>query len=128
MSLNTDVVEPRTICIGIGETININRTEDCLFVNLYTPNNATRLSKLPVWVYIPGGGYARDTNGNYNGTEVVRTSGGNIVFVNFNYRVSAYGFLTSEKVLKGGDLNVGLLDQRKAFYWVQKYITEVSQR
>lgn len=80
-----------------------------------------------IWLYIPGGGYARNTNGNYNGTDVVRTSGGNIVFVNFNYRVSAYGFLASEKVREDGDLNVGLLDQRKAFYWVQKYITEVSQ-
>ncbi|KAG9543098.1 carboxylesterase family protein, partial [Aureobasidium melanogenum] len=119
-----DATQPRAICIGIGETINVNRTEDCLFMNVYTPNNATRSSKLPVWIYIPGGGYARDTNGNYNGTDVVRTSGGNIVFVNFNYRVSAYGFLASEKVREDGDLNVGLLDQRKALYWVQKYIAE----
>lgn len=128
LPLNTDIVQPRAICIGIGETININRTEDRLFMNVYTPNDATRSSKLPVWVYILGGGYARETNGNYNGIDVVRTSGGNIVFVNFNYRVSAYGFLASEKVREDGDLNVGLLDQRKAFYWVQKYITEVSQR
>lgn len=104
----------------------MNRTEDCLFVNVCTSNNADRPYKLPVWVYIPGGGCAKDTNGNYNGTDVVRISGGNIVFVNFNYRVSAYDFLASEKIREDGDLNVGLLEQRKALYWVQKYITEVS--
>ncbi|KAG9635856.1 hypothetical protein KCU69_g19610, partial [Aureobasidium melanogenum] len=53
-----NATQPRAICIGIGETISVNRTEDCLFMNIYTPNNATRSSKLPVWVYIPGGGYA----------------------------------------------------------------------
>ncbi|THW47292.1 carboxylesterase family protein [Aureobasidium pullulans] len=112
------------LCVGIGESVNINRTEDCLFINVYTPNNATRSSKLPVWVYIPGGGYAKETNSNYNATEVIRASGQNVVFVNFNYRVSAYGFLASKKVREDGDLNVGLLDQRKALYWVKKYIAQ----
>lgn len=50
----------------------------------------------------------------------------NVVFVNINYRVSAFGFLASEKVREDGDLNVGLLDQRKALEWVKKYIAEVS--
>lgn len=46
--------------------------------------------------------------------------------VNFNYRVGPFGFLASEKVRSNGDLNAGLLDQRKALQWVQKYITKVS--
>lgn len=37
-------------------------------------------------------------------------------------RVGAFGFLASERVRRDGDLNVGLLDQRKAMQWVQKYI------
>ena len=37
-------------------------------------------------------------------------------------RVGAFGFLASEDVRRNGDLNVGLLDQRKGLYWVQKYI------
>lgn len=45
--------------------------------------------------------------------------------VNFNYRVGSYGFLASEKVRKGGDLNVGLLDQRMALKWVQQHIEQV---
>lgn len=34
------------------------------------------------------------------------------------------GFLASEKVRENGDLNVGLLDQRKALRWVKKHIKE----
>lgn len=48
--------------------------------------------------------------------------------VTFNYRVGAWGFLASEKVRAGGDLNAGLLDQRKAMQWVQKYIHLVSSK
>lgn len=54
------------------------------------------------------------------------TSGHEIVFVNFNYRVSSWGFLASEKVRADGDLNVGLLDQRLALDWVQEHIHQVS--
>jgi carboxylesterase type B len=32
------------------------QSEDCLFANVWTPTNATATSKLPVWVFIQGGG------------------------------------------------------------------------
>jgi carboxylesterase type B len=92
---------------------------------VFTPSSATKQSKLPVWVFIQGGAYATNSNANYNGTEVVQGSGNNIVFVNFNYRVGALGFLAGEEVQKHGDLNVGLLDQRKALQWVKKHIHQV---
>ena len=76
-------------------------------------------------MFIQGGAYATNSNANYNGTEVVQESGNNIVFVNFNYRVGALGFLAGEEVRKHGDLNVGLLDQRKALQWVKKHIRQV---
>lgn len=101
-------------------------SEDCLYINVFAPANATKKSKLKVWFYIQGGGYANNSNANYNGTEVVKRSGDNIVFVNFNYRVGALGFLAGEKVRRNGALNAGLLDQRKALEWVQKYIHLVS--
>ena len=75
-----------------------------------------------------GGGYTGNANANYNGSTVVETSGNNIVFVNFNYRVGSWGFLASEKVRQGGDLNAGLLDQRALLKWVQKYICLVSSQ
>lgn len=78
---------------------------------------------MPVWVFIQGGGYANIANW-FNGTEVIQKSGGNIVFVNFNYRVGAFGFLSSERVRADGDLNAGLLDQRKLLAWVQTHIAK----
>ncbi|KAL3441541.1 Alpha/Beta hydrolase protein [Aspergillus insuetus] len=110
------------ICVGLGESVDANKTEDCLFVNVFAPSNATAESKLPVWVYIQGGGFVTNANANYNGTKLVLESKHSIVLVNFNYRVGPLGFLTSEEIRRNGDLNVGLLDQRKLLRWVQKYI------
>jgi carboxylesterase type B len=93
---------------------------------VWGPASATPESKLPVWVYIQGGGYVSNSNANYNGSTVVENSGQNIVFVNFNYRVGSWGFLTSEKVRQNGDLNAGLLDERFLLQWVQKYISQVE--
>ena len=79
-----------------------------------------------MWFFIQGGGYAANTDQNFNGTDVIRASGNNIIFVQLNYRVGAFGFLASENVRKDGDLNAGLLDQRKALHWAQEYIHLVS--
>lgn len=49
----------------------------------------------------------------------------NMIFVSLSYRVGPYGFLASSEVEKGGSINNGLLDQRKALQWVQKYISQV---
>ena len=48
--------------------------------------------------------------------------------MNFNYRVGVWGFLAGERLERrgGGDLNVGLLDQRRALSWVRRYISAVS--
>ncbi|KAH8585317.1 Carboxylesterase, partial [Bisporella sp. PMI_857] len=110
------------LCIGVGQKISAELNEDCLFVNIFTPSKVTLNSNLPVWVYIQGGGYAQNANGNYNGTEVVQKSGYSLILVNFNYRVGALGFLAANEVQRDGDLNVGLLDQRKLLRWVQRYI------
>ncbi|ATY63881.1 type B [Cordyceps militaris] len=99
-------------------------SEDCLFANVFKPAHATPASKLPVWVFIQGGGYAGNFNGNFNGSGVIQQSGGNIVFVNFNYRVGVFGFLASENVRNDGALNAGLLDERMLLKWVQKYISQ----
>jgi carboxylesterase type B len=46
-----------------------------------------------------------------------------MVVVDFNYRVGPFGFLASQEVEEGGDLNAGLLDQRLLLQWVQTYIS-----
>ncbi|KAI0855794.1 carboxylesterase [Xylaria cubensis] len=113
------------ICLGISQPYpNPIQDEDCLFANVWTPTNATAGSKLPVWLFIQGGGYTTNSNANWNGTAVVERSGHRIVFVNFNYRVGLWGFLASRHVRADGDLNVGLLDQRAAMRWVRRHIAQ----
>lgn len=102
--------------------------EDCLFVNVWTPSDTTEESKLPVWVFVQGGGYIHNANANFNGSSIVEESGGEVILVNFNYRVGLWGFLAGEEVRQDGDLNVGLLDQRHLFKWVKKHISKVHNR
>lgn len=45
--------------------------------------------------------------------------------VNFNYRVGLWGFLASERIRLDGDLNVGMLDQRRLLIWVKEHIAKV---
>lgn len=101
-------------CIGywIYTEVTDSINEDCLYLNIFSPEGATTQSKLPVWFFMQGGGYAADSDQNFNLTEDVNRSNGSMVFVQINYRVGAFGFLASKEVKQNGDLNVGLLDQR----------------
>ncbi|POS83020.1 hypothetical protein EPUL_004958, partial [Erysiphe pulchra] len=119
-----DASIPPHVCVGTVQFGSAVQDEDCLFLNIFTPSNATSGSQLPVWFYIPGGGYSVNSDANYNATEIVRQSGGNIILVESSYRLSSFGFLASEKIRQNGNLNVGILDQRKALEWVQKHITK----
>ncbi|KAL9618080.1 MAG: hypothetical protein Q9160_007150 [Pyrenula sp. 1 TL-2023] len=112
------------ICLPTPGTISPpdnTRSEDCLFLDVYAPSNATATSKLPVFFFIQGGGFNADSNPNFNGSGIVTASGYNVVVVTFNYRVGPYGFLAGQEV---SSLNNGLKDQVKALEWVQSYITE----
>jgi carboxylesterase type B len=44
------------MCLGLSVQPNGVFEEDCLFVNVWAPTNATEDMKLPVMVFIPGGG------------------------------------------------------------------------
>ncbi|TQS37548.1 hypothetical protein Golomagni_01973 [Golovinomyces magnicellulatus] len=118
-----DASQFKPICIGTRKTRAI-QDEDCLFLNIFAPANATSESRLPVWFFIPGGGYFMNSDANYNATDLIKQSGGNIILVQTSYRVSAFGFLASAKIREDGDLNVGFLDQRKSLEWVQKHISK----
>ncbi|KAG5734615.1 Lipase 1 [Termitomyces sp. T112] len=100
-------------------------SEDCLTVNVIKPETATPTSKLPVVVWIFGGGFELGGTSMYDGSTVVSRSvqlGLPIIYVSMNYRVSAFGFLASKEVRAAGVGNLGLQDQRQALRWVQKYI------
>ncbi|KAF8261992.1 carotenoid ester lipase precursor [Lactarius quietus] len=98
-----------------------------LTVNVIAPANATPRSKLPVVVWIYGGGFEDGASVSYDGTVIVNRSIAleqPVVYVSLNYRVSAFGFLASQEVKDAGVGNLGLWDQRLALHWVQKYICE----
>ncbi|KAL2134032.1 hypothetical protein VTI74DRAFT_1196 [Chaetomium olivicolor] len=111
------------VCLGVGQPYPAEgQSEDCLFANVWAPTDATDESRLPVWVFIQGGGYAANAGANWDGAEVVEKSGHSIVMVTFNYRVGMWGFLASERLRKDGALNAGLLDQRMLLKWVRRHI------
>ncbi len=101
-----------------------NLSEDCLYLNVWTPAESAK-EKLPVFVWIYGGGFSSGSAACavYDGEEMAKKG---IVFVSFNYRVGALGFmahpsLTSESENKVSG-NYGLLDQIAALTWIKKNI------
>ncbi|KIJ51869.1 hypothetical protein M422DRAFT_776444 [Sphaerobolus stellatus SS14] len=111
------------VCFGVSQGLASGLSEDCLFLNIWAPSDATPNSRLPVFFWIQGGGYETNANPNQNGSVVVEATGNKMIWVGLNYRVGPFGFLTSEKVRANGDLNAGFLDQRMALEWVQQHIT-----
>jgi para-nitrobenzyl esterase len=99
-------------------------SEDCLYLNVWTP--AKRNTKgLPVLVYFYGGGFvAGDASEyRYDGESMAKKG---IVTVTVNYRLNVFGFLahpdlSAESPYKASG-NYGLLDQYVALQWVSKNI------
>ncbi|KAJ7258056.1 Alpha/Beta hydrolase protein [Mycena haematopus] len=97
------------------------QTEDCLFLNVYSPAlNPT--ARLPTIVWIHGGGYVIGSASEYNGAELVEASNNEVVVVVIQYRLGMFGFLAGQEVKDGGANNAGLLDQDFALRWVNKNI------
>lgn len=100
-------------------------SEDCLFINVVKPANVAPGKRLPVLVWIYGGGFETgDTSANPGNTVVQRSITLNepVIYVSANYRLSALGFLGGKEVKEAGLGNAGLRDQRFAFKWVQQNI------
>jgi carboxylesterase type B len=93
-------------------------SEDCLFLNIYAPVNAT---DLPVLVYIHGGGYGYG-NANQDLSSIIAANENGFIGVGIQYRLGAFGFLSSDEIGHFGVANVGLRDQMFALQWVQRYI------
>ncbi|KAI0696529.1 alpha/beta-hydrolase [Cytidiella melzeri] len=99
-------------------------SEDCLKVNVYAPSSAKSGDKLPVLVYIHGGGYVYGNPANWPFDRWIEQVP-EVVIVSVYYRLDALGFLSHPAFATDpglGDLNAGLLDQREALQWVSKHI------
>jgi para-nitrobenzyl esterase len=99
-------------------------SEDCLSLNVITPRfTSPRLR--PVMIFIHGGAYAVGSSREMPGQGEGLVREGGVVFVNFNYRLGAFGFLdfarysTPERPLES---NLGLRDMVAALEWVRDNI------
>jgi para-nitrobenzyl esterase len=99
------------------------RSEDCLYLNVWTTAQAG--DKRPVMVWIPGGGFVGGSSAGkiYDGAELAKKG---VVLVSINYRVWKFGFLATPELSKESERHVsgnyGLLDQIAALQWVKQNI------
>jgi para-nitrobenzyl esterase len=99
-------------------------SEDCLYLNVWTPAKSGR-EKLPVLVYIFGGGYQNGDGSEprYDGERMARQG---IVTISLNYRTNIFGFFSHPELTKESPNhasgNYGLLDQVAALKWVRQNI------
>ncbi|KAJ8893142.1 hypothetical protein PR048_005725 [Dryococelus australis] len=105
-------------CYQVGED---GGSEDCLFVNVFTPQlptNGSNTSLLPVMVYIHGGAFVSGS-GNMSPGQLLNYG---LVVATINYRLNVFGFLS----INGTDApgNAGLKDQSAALRWIQKTIAK----
>jgi para-nitrobenzyl esterase len=126
---NADRTGPE--CIQVLRPHNINHYfseeptgEDCLYLNVWVPPKASASDKLPVVVFIYGGGGTVGSSGMavYAGEQVAERGA---IFVNFNYRVGILGFLAHPELTReqgGHSGNYGYLDQNAALRWVHDNI------
>lgn len=97
-----------------------------MYLNVVRPSRSKH-EKLPVLVWIFGGGFVQGgaPDLRYNLSFLVDhsvTIGHPVVAVSLNYRLSAWGFLSSKEVKEGGDSNFGIRDQRLALHWIKENI------
>ncbi|MDQ6705881.1 MAG: carboxylesterase family protein [Acidobacteriota bacterium] len=99
-------------------------SEDCLYLNVWTPA-ADAKAKLPVMVWIYGGGFAAGASSEprQDGEHLAERG---VVVVSLNYRLGVFGFLAHPELAKESGHhaagNYGLMDQAAALGWVQKNI------
>ncbi|CAH8494807.1 unnamed protein product [Schistosoma turkestanicum] len=94
-------------------------SEDCLYLNIYYPNNTRDSSNIryPVIVHIHGGSYVYGSSHMYPGLALASKG---VVVVTFNYRLGPFGFLSTGNHASIG--NYGLWDQLLAITWVKQNI------
>lgn len=106
-----------------GETYTYS--DDCLFLNVFTPETATEESNLPVIVYIHGGGYTGGCGHEKHFNAPVWPTK-DVIGVTINYRLGPMGFmcLPELEAESGHTGNYGLYDQMTALRWVKENIKE----
>jgi len=96
-------------------------SEDCLYLNVFTPLKAST-AKRPVMVWIHGGGLFDGASDGHDPRLLMDQ--GDVVFVSMNYRLNVFGFFSHPAINTEGHANgnYGFLDQQFALKWVQQNV------
>ncbi|MET0313379.1 MAG: carboxylesterase family protein [Hansschlegelia sp.] len=100
-----------------------SKSEDCLYLNVYTPNvDPAGKGKLPVIMWIHGGGNLDGASNAYDGSKLAKD--GKTVVVTINYRLGLLGFMAHPAIDAEGHrfANYGILDQQAAMKWIKRNI------
>ena len=103
--------------------IGVPTSEDCLYLNVWTP--ACDAARRPVMVWIHGGGFTIGTGAQLMQDHMPLVDRGDVVVVSINYRLGMLGFLRLDEATGGAipsSGNEGLLDQVAALRWVRENI------
>lgn len=101
-------------------------SEDCLYLNVWTPAPESDLADLPVMVWIHGGSLVSGAGSSpgYDGAELARKG---VVVVSINYRLNIFGYFShpdlTDESPQGASGNYGTTDQIEALRWVQRNIS-----
>jgi len=95
-------------------------SEDCLYLNVFRPTDAPPGARLPVMVWIHGGGYQAGAASEARHWGAFLPQRG-VILVTLNYRLGLFGFLTSPQLdaEAGSSGNYGLMDMVAALSWVK---------
>lgn len=100
-------------------------SEDCLFLNVWTPALADQ-GKRPVLVWFHGGGFTAGSGSSnaYNGARLANR--GDVVVVTVNHRLNVFGYLHLDEYgpAFAGSANAGMLDLVASLEWVRDNIAE----
>uniref|UniRef100_A0A670Y915 Carboxylesterase type B domain-containing protein n=1 Tax=Pseudonaja textilis TaxID=8673 RepID=A0A670Y915_PSETE len=108
----------RANCWQPGDDSLSSVSEDCLFLNIFVPQNNVR--NLPVLVFFHNS-INDDDQGKKASLDGSYLAGvGNLIVITANYRVGVFGFFSSGSSAAGG--NWGLLDQDIALQWIRRNI------
>ncbi len=116
---------PQQNVAGLAGRVSGPQSEDCLYLNIWSPAHAPG-ERLPVMVWIHGGGFVCGTASLPGRQAVSLSAGGRVVLVSVSYRLGIFGYLAlsslSRESADGISGNYGLLDQIAALRWVRRNI------
>ena len=107
--------------IEFRKGLHFTYSEDCHFLNIWTPKNA---ENCPVLIFIHGGSFTGGSTdeGHIKGERLAEKG---IITVAMNYRLGPYGFCAHNDLKNDGEIlaNFGLYDQTAAINWIIKNIS-----